>query len=1356
MVESAKMSVACAERAIEPWRRSRSGAAALAVLLALSWAVDGAAQQFVPQGPAPSIGVIDTVQSGDLPVNAQGLVQGSVAGAIQAIAMSPINSNVIYVGTPNGGIWVSRDAGTHWQALSDRQTSLSISSLAFDPLDASGQKLIAGIGVTSSTHKGGQLSGLLYSSNGGQQWQELGYLAGKNITGVAARGTNLLAGADGASGGLFYSDNGGTSFTQVASVTGGVKSLAADSSNINIAYISVNGAADPAANGIFKVNPTTGQVIGGGRILPLAADEFARLATGPNGSVVAAIIAPAGSGDKTKLARIALSQDGGANWSVMTNPPNTNPGGQANIHFAVTIDQSHSNIVYVAGDATENSPYTVPAFRVTLTNGTFTQAPISDDTVGNGSAHADARAFAFDVRGNLLMGGDGGFYVRINPTGGGSWTGSNSSLSTREFYSIAYDGISKRLVGSAQDTGSALQNAPGSTGYAAIGPGDGLNAVVNDRTYSNSLIYTTSQSLGPFVRRELNAKGETVGQPYTVTTLNFQPDDLSQDGQVPFASRIVLNRIDPLKMAVGTNYIYTTTDNELVSGSTSPLTLLGKAVGTIGDFSTVTALAYGTQQDVGAILAGSSWFVENRTVNGLWLASVATDGQLVQAQKYQGAAPTSLVFDARTSERFYVADGTNIWTNDSRGADTEFRNITPDAATYKFVNPNALEYISHNNVNALLVAGLSTVPGPGSPLLVTEKAVPDSKTDWQAFGLGLPNVLISQLSYNPKVDVLAIGTLGRGAWVLYDVTTYFASADKLVYGAADNDSAPEAKWLSGNRPLIKQGTGTLTIAGVATYTGSTTVEDGTMLVNGSIATSSDLVIQRTATVRGTGVLPSTLVSGTIWPGNEAMGTIAVSNGMTFARSGTFQVDVSPTGKSGQIAVTGATSIEGGTVSFIAAPGTYAPRTRYAILTSSGGLSGSFDSLSGNSPWPFLQTRLAYDAQNVYLDLQIGGFAAVAQNPTQYAVGAALDASAPSATGDYANVVTALAQLTPSQVQPILASLSGMNYSGFSNSMVQTAQLFMSNFLQMAGGANRNRNKIALAEACDVACDATQPSRWGAWGGALGGLGTVGSGAGLGGVTYNVGGFAGGLDRALTENFRIGVTVGYTGGTQWVSGFSGQGFTNTVQAGLYGSYLQGPAYVDAILGYAYSNNTLNRSIVIPGLAARTATGVTGANQFYGQVEGGWRFDIGTNADAFIAPFARLQAYTGTQNGFTEGGAQSLSLNVAAQTTNSLRTVLGAQVGGAMNLGWRDKLHAQLRLGWGHEFADTSRPVSASFVGAPTAPFTTYGASPSRDGAVVGVMANTSIADGTSIYLRYEGDIAVQDSSHALTAGVRITW
>src|SRR5580704_14778242 len=43
----------------------------------------------------------------------------------------------------------------------------------------------------------------------------------------------------------------------------------------------------------------------------------------------------------------------------------------------------------------------------------------------------------------------------------------------------------------------------------------------------------------------------------------------------------------------------------------------------------------------------------------------------------------------------------------------------------------------------------------------------------------------------------------------------------------------------------------------------------------------------------------------------------------------------------------------------------------------------------------------------------------------------------------------------------------------------------------------------------------------------------------------------------------------------------------------------------------------------------------------------------------------------------------------------------------------------------------------------------------DGVVVGVSANTAVADATSLYLRYEGNISGQDTNHALSAGMRIT-
>jgi outer membrane autotransporter protein len=471
-----------------------------------------------------------------------------------------------------------------------------------------------------------------------------------------------------------------------------------------------------------------------------------------------------------------------------------------------------------------------------------------------------------------------------------------------------------------------------------------------------------------------------------------------------------------------------------------------------------------------------------------------------------------------------------------------------------------------------------------------------------------------------------------------------------------------AQAISGDSGLLKTGLGTLTLAGNSTFGGGTYVFGGNLVLNGSVASgvtvagpgslvvngtvASNVVNAGTTTVNGriggnvansgllggTGVIAGNVTNGgTIGPGNS-IGTLTIAGNLVNSGSGTYQAEVNGTGQSDLIRVGGATTLQGGTVTVQPQAGTYAPRTTYTIVSAAGGVNGTFSSV--NNLYPFLQSSLSYDANNAYLTLQVGGFAAAAQTPTQYAVGSALDANVNNATGDFATVLGNLATLGTGQVLPVLTSISGQNYAGFSTAMVQGAQLFMNNFAtQVGGGQAAGSSRVALAEACEVACDATSPALWGAWGGGLGGLGTIGANAGTGAVTYNVGGFAAGLDRFVVPSLRVGITAGYTTGTQWVAGFDGRGTSDTFLAGLYANYSAGKVYVDGLAGYAYSYNQMWRNIAVPSLQQRTAQGQTGANQFFGQLEGGYRVDLGGTAAAFVTPFARLQGYTGTQNSFT---------------------------------------------------------------------------------------------------------------------------
>jgi hypothetical protein len=80
-----------------------------------------------------------------------------------------------------------------------------------------------------------------------------------------------------------------------------------------------------------------------------------------------------------------------------------------------------------------------------------------------------------------------------------------------EAYAVAYDAVSKRLVVSSQDTGTAYQREErGGTLYNAIGGGDGHNAAaVNDKTRSDqSALYTSSQWLSSLTRWTVDPRGQ--------------------------------------------------------------------------------------------------------------------------------------------------------------------------------------------------------------------------------------------------------------------------------------------------------------------------------------------------------------------------------------------------------------------------------------------------------------------------------------------------------------------------------------------------------------------------------------------------------------------------------------------------------------------------------------------------------------------------------------------------------------------------------------------------------------------------------------------------------------------------------
>ena len=85
-------------------------------------------------------------------------------------------------------------------------------------------------------------------------------------------------------------------------------------------------------------------------------------------------------------------------------------------------------------------------------------------------------------------------------------------------------------------------------------------------------------------------------------------------------------------------------------------------------------------------------------------------------------------------------------------------------------------------------------------------------------------------------------------------------------------------------------------------------------------------------------------------------------------------------------------MNGGAVHAAAESGIYAASTTYTILTATGGVSGAYAGAIRIFRLP--TPSLGYDANNVYLTLNHGGFARARTTANQVAVGAVLDQAMP--------------------------------------------------------------------------------------------------------------------------------------------------------------------------------------------------------------------------------------------------------------------------------------------------------------------------------------------------------------------------
>jgi autotransporter-associated beta strand protein len=186
-----------------------------------------------------------------------------------------------------------------------------------------------------------------------------------------------------------------------------------------------------------------------------------------------------------------------------------------------------------------------------------------------------------------------------------------------------------------------------------------------------------------------------------------------------------------------------------------------------------------------------------------------------------------------------------------------------------------------------------------------------------AFDLGVNGVMVTRDGGTITLGSLSGGTGStlRGANNTVAATTYVIGqkGSSTFNGSVMNGSIGNTNFPT--TAITKLGSGTLTLAGDSSYTGTTSVGGGTLVINGSNGASS-VTVSNGATLGGAGTIGGLLTAnsgGKVSPGNESAGTLMVGGGLTL-NSATLNYDLAnvPTAGGG---VNDLISMSGGTLTF---------------------------------------------------------------------------------------------------------------------------------------------------------------------------------------------------------------------------------------------------------------------------------------------------------------------------------------------------------------------------------------------------------------------------------------------------------
>ena len=716
------------------------------------------------------ISIVPTLSSQTVPPQSFSALQWRLigpfrGGRVVAVAGVPGDTATAYFGSVDGGVWKSPNAGNTWEAIFDGQPIASIGAIAISPSNPN--VIYVGTGESDIRSALSSGDGVYKSTDGGKTWTNIGLRDSRHISRIVVDPRNsdvvYVAALGHAYGpnperGIFKSTDGGTTWTKALykGADIGASDLAIASTNPAVLFAGMWQVHRPPWTTYAPVEGPGGalyrsgdsganwtQLTGHG--LPDGAWGRVGVSVAPDGKRVYALI------DAGKKSGLYRSDDGGDNWTLANSDPRLT---SRSWYFNwLAVDPSNPDVVYIPNVAfyrTEDAGKTISIVR---------GAPGGDDY----------HDIWIDPKNSnhLILGCDQGTSVSIDR--GQTWS-TWYNQPTAQMYHVATDNqFPYAVYGAQQDTGSigiysrtdhALIRAQdqfpvggGESGYMVVDPSDS-NILYATGAYGGAVRYDKRTSLSQNIA------------PWPYQSFGDQID--ARKYRAPWTPVLVSSTAEKGVLYMGTQYVLRTSDGGLHWKQISP-DLTGAAKAPAGatpqgpptdqdakqrGYGVVFSIAPSPLQ-AGVIWAGSDTGLLHLTRDG---------GKNWQDVTPPGISDWSKITSIEASHFdpavAYMAVDRHRLDDDAphllrtRDYGKTWQSITAGIAPHSFLNAIRQDPQKQNLLFAATELGIYVSFDEGD--------------HWQPLQLNLPATSVRDA--NIHGDDLIIATHGRGFWILDDIT----------------------------------------------------------------------------------------------------------------------------------------------------------------------------------------------------------------------------------------------------------------------------------------------------------------------------------------------------------------------------------------------------------------------------------------------------------------------------------------------------------------------------------------------------------------------------------------------------------